>query len=244
MPSARPWRSIAPAGATGQSRALPHAGSNRGRRARSGSGRAAEGQAIGQDDPPRPSAAAAASARGGRRRPCAGELQAPLISSRAWVAVVVVSRRGACRCRRGRRRRRGAASRHVADDRGVDGPPRLRSRDARPADPRLELAADGEHGVADLLGIEPLDVRFQSSRFSGSIRRADGQSRRRPLRRLPVGRRGQDQPVHRLQLPAPRDELGRQPVEQLGMAGRLAQPAEVARQWRPGRGRNGTARSG
>ena len=75
-------------------------------------------------------------------------------------------------------------------------------------------------------------VRFQSKRFSGSTRCAAASSLAAALGRLAIGRRGQDQPVQRLEVPALSHEFGRQPVEQLGMAGRLAQAAEVARRAR------------
>ena len=72
-------------------------------------------------------------------------------------------------------------------------------------------------------------VRFQSRRLSGSTRCAVSTSLSAALGRLAIRRRGHDQPVQRLEPPAARHELARQPVEQLGMRRRLAQPAEVAR---------------
>ena len=67
------------------------------------------------------------------------------------------------------------------------------------------------------------------SRICRASRRLPGRARQvgPGLRRLPVGRRGDDQPVHRLQAPARRDELGGQPVEQLGMRRRRPLRAEV-----------------
>ena len=64
-----------------------------------------------------------------------------------------------------------------------------------------------------------------SRRLSGSI----ASSRRRPARRLAIGRRGHDQPVQPLQAPAAGHEFGGQPVEQFGMRGPVAERAEVGR---------------
>src|SRR6185436_7692842 len=49
----------------------------------------------------------------------------------------------------------------------------------------------------------------------------------RHARRLPVRRRGQDQSLELLHAPAARDELEREPVEELGMRRALALRAEV-----------------
>ena len=65
----------------------------------------------------------------------------------------------------------------VAEQSGLDGPPRARCLGARAADCRVELAADGEHRVADLLGIESLDR--PASRAAGFPGRS---ARSRPLR--------------------------------------------------------------
>ena len=57
-----------------------------------------------------------------------------------------------------------------------------------------------------------------------------GQRSASALRRHPVGVRGHDQPVQRLELPAAAHELGGEPVEQLGMRRQLAELAEVVRE--------------
>ena len=145
------------------------------------------------------------------------------------MAVVVVLRRGVVALPSGASKASSSASRVLRTIRVSIGPPRPRRGHARPADRRIELAAGGQHGVADLLGIEPLDGPFPEQAVFGIDPLAQGEIARAALGRLAIGRRGQDQPVQRLELPAARDEFGRQPVEQLGVAGGLAQPAEVAR---------------
>ena len=155
-------------------------------------------------------------------------VQPPLMRSRACVLVVVVRDGRGCRWRRGRRRRRGAGW-EVAADAGLDGTPRAWSH-ARPAERRLEFAADGEHRVADLLGIEPTARPLPEQSVLGIDPPGVGKiSRSRSRRRLSVGRRGQDHPMNRLPVASPGPTNSRrQPVEQFGMAGGLAQPAEIA----------------
>ena len=90
-----------------------------------------------------------------------------------------------------------------------------------------DLAGDGEHGVADLLGIEAArgDVPEQAVLGIGELRlRGDG------IRRgLHVGRAGDDEAVELLETPSIFHEPLREPVEQLGVRGLLAERAEVAR---------------
>ena len=56
-------------------------------------------------------------------------------------------------------------------------------------------------------------VRFQSSRFSGSMRSAAASSRGGRLRRLAVRRRRHDQAVKRLEPPSMPHKVDRQPIE-------------------------------
>ena len=149
------------------------------------------------------------------------------MSSSAWVLVVVVSRREVVLLASGASKASRSGSR-VAQGAGLDRPPRARDLDARPAERRVELAADGEHGVADLLGVEPMDHPLPDQSILRVHRAGRGELRLRPPGRLAVRRRGQDHPMDRLPAPPSGHELARQPVEQLGMAGRLPQPAEVA----------------
>ena len=88
----------------------------------------------------------------------------------------------------------------------------------------VQAARDGQQAVADRLAVEPPPILPPEQRVLGVGRPA------RPVRtrRLAVGRARDDQPVHRLQAPAARDELGRQPVEQLRVRGFVAHRAEVA----------------
>ena len=94
---------------------------------------------------------------------------------------------------------------------------------------RIELAAGGQHGVANLLGIEPPDGSFPEQAVLGIESLAGSEVALAALSGLTIGRGSQDQPMQRLDVPAARDEFRRQPVEQLGMAGCLAHAAEVAR---------------
>ena len=97
-------------------------------------------------------------------------------------------------------------------------------KDARPADLAIEQAADGQGVVADHLGVQAeAAARGDSRRLNGSRRASSAVSRRR----LPIGRRGDDQLVHRLQAPFPLDELDGQPVEQFRVGRRFALGAEV-----------------
>src|SRR5207245_800761 len=57
---------------------------------------------------------------------------------------------------------------------------------------------------------------------------AAGQFGSRAAGRLPIGRRGDEESMQRLEAPAAADELVSQPVEQFGMAGGITEPAQVA----------------
>ncbi len=91
--------------------------------------------------------------------------------------------------------------------------------------PRLEIETAGgeEHGIAERLGFEPaavLPAEKEIVRIAAPVRRSVG---------LLIGRGVDDEPVHGLDRPAGPDEFRGQPVEQLGMRGRGAEPAEVVR---------------
>ena len=100
-----------------------------------------------------------------------------------------------------------------------------RREHAGAAHPGIQLARDGQHGVADALGVEPAAVHPAEQGVLGVLGRQLGDG----LARLAIGRRGHHQPVDRLEPPAAGDQLGGEPVEQLGMRGRLAPNAEIAR---------------
>ena len=118
------------------------------------------------------------------------------------MAVVVVLRRAVVILPSGASKASRSASRRVADDPGVDRPPGLRRGHARATDRRLELAAGGQHGVADLLGVEPLDGSFPEQAVVGIDPLRRGEVALAAHGCLAIGRRGQDQPVQRLELPA------------------------------------------
>ena len=91
---------------------------------------------------------------------------------------------------------------------------------------QFQLARRGEQRVADLLRLQTLRLETPEQGVLG-IPEVAG-LRGRVTGGLPVGRAGQDQPVHRLLIPALRHELGGEPIQQLGVRGRFAQAAEVA----------------
>ena len=86
---------------------------------------------------------------------------------------------------------------------------------------RRPLAA--ERGITDHLGRQAEARAAREQAILGILL----EERRRHLRRLSIGRRRHDQALHRADVPPRADELRRQPVEQLGMHGRLALHAEV-----------------
>ena len=149
-------------------------------------------------------------------------------------------------CRRGRRSRRArvraSPARRRCRGRGGSGRGPSSAFQARVAPGRgssRRRAAAGRRSARRSSGLSrPLATSAESRISSASSRSRDCRASRRlsgstsassgrSARRLPVGRRGHDQPVHRLEAPAPVDELGGQPVEQLGMARRRALRAEV-----------------
>ena len=99
----------------------------------------------------------------------------------------------------------------------------LRRKDARAAELSRKQAAQGHRLVAHHLGLEP-HSRCPRQQAVSRIPRPELGSR---LRRLPIGRRRHDQPQQRLRVPARILIVDRQPVEQLGVARRLALRAEV-----------------
>ena len=91
------------------------------------------------------------------------------------MAVVVVLRRGVEEVPSAASNASRSASRALRTTRvsmvrrGCDG------RNARAADRRIELAAGGQHGVANLLGVEPLDGSFPEQAVFGIDPLAGGQ---------------------------------------------------------------------
>ena len=96
-----------------------------------------------------------------------------------------------------------------------------------PGPPRggFRLARAPEDGVADRLGLEP--PQAGTARGGGSRGRRSAATSGRIAARLAIGGRGHDQTVDRLLAPSRGDELGGQPVEQLGVRGLFAHGAEV-----------------
>ena len=131
----------------------------------------------------------------------------------------------------------------VAEDLRVDRTVELRAVHGGSDRFLLELARRGKERVADLLGVETADVGapmeavfridkhaalpalrcgqdlFGIGGFAGILRRRG---------RLPVNRRGEDEPVKFLDAPAIGHETTRHPVEQFRMGGLFTEPAEVA----------------
>ena len=109
----------------------------------------------------------------------------------------------------------------------VAGEGRCRDRrvHARPIHLAVELAAGGQHRVADHFDLEPAVGHAPQQAVVG----VDAGEARIVVGAEPVGAAGQDQAVKCLQAPAVLDEPVGQPVEQLGMGRRLAHRAEVAR---------------
>ena len=170
--------------------------------------------------------------------------QSPLIKSRAWVAVVVVLRRAVVTLPSGASKASRSASRVLRIARVSIVRRACEPRAARAAHGRLELAAGGQHRVADLLGVEPLDGPFPEQPVLGIDPLACGKVALAALGCLAIGRRGQDQSVQRLEMPALRDKLG-SPASRAARGGWASRPGGRNRwQCRPGPGRNGTARSG
>ncbi len=89
----------------------------------------------------------------------------------------------------------------------------------------IEVAGDGQHGVADRLGIEPPSREAPEPAIVG----IDCGVVRVEIARELVGLGKEDLAVDRLDRPAAGDEPGGEPVEQLGMGRRLAAEPEVGR---------------
>ena len=115
-------------------------------------------------------------------------------------------------------RREALAERHLFPEAG-----RLVGQHARSADLVVEQTARRQRGVADQFRGQALTRTARQQPVVG-IALAQCRGGRRGLA---IGRRRHDQALHRPHVPPGADELGRQPVEQLGMLGRLALHAEV-----------------
>jgi len=113
----------------------------------------------------------------------------------------------------------------VEDGGRSGGLPGLGIAEARPAERVVERAGDGEHRVADHLGLEP----GRGLAPEEAVTRVVLHRRGVEPRRLAIRGRRDDQPVHRLHAPSPRDHLRGEPVEELRMRRRTAIEAEVAR---------------
>ena len=100
---------------------------------------------------------------------------------------------------------------------------RLDRVDARAEHLAAEQTARRQRRVANHLGFQ---AHARAAREQPVVRIALGK-RRRDGRRLPVGRRHHDRLDQRLLAPALRHQLGREPVEQLGMRRRRALRSEV-----------------
>src|SRR5262245_6056577 len=100
---------------------------------------------------------------------------------------------------------------------------RLIRQDAVSADLVVEQPAGGQRIVADDFGRKPVARAARQQAVFWVFLAQFGSD----LRRLTVRRRGHDQFLHRLHVPAGTDEFRRQPVEQFGMDGRLALRAEI-----------------
>ena len=96
---------------------------------------------------------------------------------------------------------------------------------ARAADQQVELAADGERRVADLLRREPPRVEPPEEVVGRIDPGRVGVERRRHA----VSVRVDDQPVQRLEPPFMSDQPAREPIEELGVGRGRAELAEVVR---------------
>ena len=86
-----------------------------------------------------------------------------------------------------------------------------------------QQAAEGQRLVADHLGLQPKPRAARQQRLRGSCASISGGH----SRRLAVGRRRDDQPQQRLDVPAASHELDGQPVEQFRVGRGVALRAEV-----------------
>src|SRR5439155_25476737 len=109
------------------------------------------------------------------------------------------------------------AVRVVPDALGLEG------EHARAADLAAEQPAGGEREVVYYLGLNAEARSAGQQPVVGIVLPKRG----RHVRRLPIGRREDDEPVDRLQMSALLEELCGQPIEQLGVARPLALGAEI-----------------
>ena len=123
----------------------------------------------------------------------------------------------------------------LAVDAAINGAPfrkgRLERLDRLPSEGKIELTRGGHHRIAEFLVTEPVRVHAPEEPVS-RIDRQGIRPRRGPggpQGRLPPGLRGEDEAVQFLQAPTFPDEPDREPVEQLGMRGRIGAGAEIAR---------------
>ena len=99
----------------------------------------------------------------------------------------------------------------------------LRRLDAGAADRAIQEAAGREGRVADDFGVETHSLLPGEQQIAGILVFQIGAK----LGRLAVGVAGDDEAVHFFERPAAADELGGEPVEQLGMRGEGALRAEI-----------------
>ena len=96
--------------------------------------------------------------------------------------------------------------------------------DARAALLEVQEPAHREHGVAEPFAFETAAVHAPYEAVLGIDLRRVGT----PLAGLAVSRRGDHELVDGLEAPAAGHEIAREPIEQLGMRGRVADDAEIA----------------
>ena len=97
------------------------------------------------------------------------------------------------------------------------------------ADPAVELAGDGQDGVAHGLGFQPSQARVPEESVVGINVHGLGGEFRRGVRGLSIGGGVHDQAMHRLEFPAAANELGGEKLEQFRMRRRCSREAEIAR---------------
>ena len=116
----------------------------------------------------------------------------------------------------------------VAQNGDVDRPAWLRRRHRRTGGGGVELAAGDERRIADLLGVEPARVAAPQEPGLRIAGRSEREWRALGGMRCPAeGAAGEDQPLDPPHRVAPLDEIGGQPIEELRMARRRTEKAEV-----------------